>query len=148
MKSTIAMTMTLAAVLLSPLFVFGQAAGEAKIQLSEKAPYGKYLTGGEGRTLYMFTKDSKGTSNCYDACAKAWPPLATSGKPAAAPGLDNAMIGTTQRKDGTMQVTYNGMPLYYFVKDKAPGEVSGQDLKAQGGEWYLVGPDGNKNEAK
>jgi predicted lipoprotein with Yx(FWY)xxD motif len=148
MKFAITVAMISFAALLSPSFAFAQAAAEVRIQVSELPPYGKVLTDGDGRALYMFTKDSKGTSDCYDACAKAWPPVVASGKPAAGPGLDDSKIGSTQRKDGATQVTYNGMPLYYFVKDQGPGEAKGQGIKAQGGEWYLVSPDGNKIEAK
>ena len=147
-KSVIAIALVSFAALLSPSFAFAQPVAEIRIQVSDIPPYGKVLTNGDGRALYMFTKDSKDASNCYDACAKAWPPMQTSGKPIAGQGLDNSMLGTTQRKDGTTQITYNGMPLYYFVKDQGPGQVMGQDVKAQGGEWYLVSPDGKRNEAK
>ena len=147
MKPVIATAFMLAA-LLSPPFASAQTMSEVRIQVSELAPYGKYLTGADGRTLYMFTKDTKATSDCYDACAKAWPPLLTTGKPVAGPGLDESMLGTTKRKDGMTQVTYNGMPLYYFVKDQGPGQVLGQDITAQGGQWYLVSPNGKKNDAK
>ena len=66
--------------------------------------------------LYMYTKDTKDTSACYDACATNWPPLLAD-KIDAKDGVDAKLIGYTKRTDGKMQVTYNGMPLYYWVKD-------------------------------
>ncbi len=91
-------------------------------------------------TLYMYTKDTKDTSNCYDKCAQAWPPLLQSAKPTVKDGVDASLLGTTTRKDGTVQVTYAGMPLYYYFKDKAAGDTVGQDVNSV---WYVVGPDGS-----
>jgi predicted lipoprotein with Yx(FWY)xxD motif len=101
---------------------------------------GKILVGDFGLTLYMFTKDTNGTSTCYDQCASAWPPLLTKDKPQAGDGVDASLLGTTARKDGTLQVTYKGMPLYYFAKDKAAGDVKGQDV---GSVWYVLAPNGD-----
>ena len=124
-----------------------QVQGAAQVQTQQQEPYGMYLTDGEGQTLYMFTADSTGSS-CYDACANAWPPLLTDGDPEAAGGdVDASMLGTLQRRDGSTQVTYNDMPLYYFVKDQGAGQVAGQDVHGFGGEWYLVSPQGNIIEA-
>src|ERR1700682_3179101 len=81
---------------------------------------GKFLVDGTGNTLYVFMKDSAGQSNCYDACATSWPPLVTKNKPTAGDGVDTSLLGITTRKDGSIQVTYKNMPLYYFVADKAP----------------------------
>jgi predicted lipoprotein with Yx(FWY)xxD motif len=92
-------------------------------------------------TLYLFTKDSPNTTVCYDKCATAWPPLLTTGDPVAGEGVDAALFGTTTRTDGTIQVTYNGWPLYYYEKDKAPGDVTGQDV---GGVWYVVSAKGEQ----
>ncbi len=100
---------------------------------------GKILVDGGGRTLYAFAKDSKDTTTCYDKCEVAWPPVLTLDKAAAGEGVDASLLGTTQRKDGTMQVTYKGMPLYYFLKDQAPGDTGGQGV---GSVWYVVAPDG------
>jgi predicted lipoprotein with Yx(FWY)xxD motif len=105
---------------------------------------GSFLVDDKGMTLYLFTKDTPNTSNCYDKCATSWPPLVTTGKPAAGNGADASKLGTTTRKDGSMQVTYNGWPLYYFQKDKAPGDVAGQDV---GNVWFVVSPAGEKIEA-
>ncbi|MGH7068875.1 MAG: COG4315 family predicted lipoprotein [Acetobacteraceae bacterium] len=108
-----------------------------------KAPYGVYLTADEGHAIYMFTADHNGISACEGACAKAWPPVMTSGKPEAGPGINASLLGTLQRGDG-MQVTYDGKPLYYFVGDQGAGTTAGQDITHFGGSWYLVSPSGNK----
>ena len=124
-----------------------QMQGAAQVQTQQQEPYGMYLTDGQGRTLYMFTADSTGSS-CYDACANAWPPFLTDGDPEAmGENIDAAMLGTLQRRDGSTQVTYNDMPLYYFTKDQGAGQVTGQDVHGFGGEWYLVSPQGNVIEA-
>lgn len=136
------------ALVLASLAGLAQAAEQEKIEVSQKPPFGKYLTADEGRSVYVFTADSKGKSACDDACAKAWPPVTTSGKAEAASGVNAAMLGTIKRQDGATQVTYNGMPLYYFTRDQKPGSTMGQDIDHFGGEWYLVSPAGTKLEGK
>ena len=101
---------------------------------------GSFLVDDKGMTLYLFTKDSPGTSTCYDKCATAWPPLLTSGNATAGAGVDASKLGTTARTDGTTQVTYNGWPLYYFAKDKQAGDTTGQGV---GSVWYVVSPAGD-----
>lgn len=126
----------------------GKPAGAAAVGVTKKSPYGEFLVDAKGRALYMFTADAgQEGSACYDACAKAWPPLLTKGDPRAdAPDLDPTKLSTIERRDGTRQVTYAGMPLYYFVKDKRAGDIKGQDVTGHGGEWYLVSPGGAKIE--
>jgi predicted lipoprotein with Yx(FWY)xxD motif len=111
----------------------------AALAITSTEKLGNILVDGDGRTLYMYTKDTKDTSNCYDKCEVAWPPLLQTDKPAVGNGVDAALLGTTQRKDGTIQVTYNGMPLYYYFKDHAAGDVTGQGV---GNVWYVLSPDG------
>ena len=111
----------------------------ATLAITSTEKLGNILVDGDGRTLYMYTKDAKDMSNCYDKCEVAWPPLLQTDKPAVANGVDASLLGTTQRKDGTTQVTYNGMPLYYYFKDHAAGDVTGQ---AVGSVWYVLSPDG------
>ncbi len=111
----------------------------ATLAITSTDKLGKILVDGDGRTLYMYTKDTKDMSNCYDKCEVAWPPLLQTDKPAVGEGTDASLLGTTQRKDGTMQVTYNGMPLYYYFKDHAAGDVTGQGV---GTVWYVLSPDG------
>ena len=100
---------------------------------------GSFLVDEKNMTLYLFTKDTPNTSNCYDKCATAWPPLLTTGSSVAKDGVDASKLGTTKRTDGTVQVTYNGWPLYYYVKDTKPGDVIGQDV---GSVWFVVSPTG------
>jgi predicted lipoprotein with Yx(FWY)xxD motif len=83
---------------------------------------------------------------CTGACAANWPPLLTHGAPLAGPGTLTTLLGTTNRADGTVQVTYNGHPLYYFVGDRAPGQTNGEALNAFGDDWYVLGADGDKIE--
>lgn len=97
---------------------------------------GTFLTDQAGRTLYMYTKDDVGLSNCYGGCAAAWPPLMAQSDPALPADLPG-VVGTTQRNDGGSQITYNGMPLYYWAKDQKPGDTTGQNV---GGVWFVVSP--------
>jgi predicted lipoprotein with Yx(FWY)xxD motif len=117
----------------------GNAIKPAALAITDTQKLGKIIVDDAGRTLYMFTRDTKDTTNCYDKCEQAWPPLLQTDTPKVGDGLDAKMLGTTTRKDGTVQVTYNGMPLYYFFKDAAPGDITGQGV---GGVWYVLAPDG------
>ncbi|HEX5415303.1 MAG TPA: hypothetical protein VFZ25_06540 [Chloroflexota bacterium] len=112
------------------------AANASTVQIAKDAKLGDILTGSNGMTLYLYTKDTADTSNCYDQCAQNWPPLITASDPTGPSGL-TGKLGTTTRKDGAKQVTYNGMPLYYFAKDTKPGDVAGQEV---GYVWYVVPP--------
>jgi predicted lipoprotein with Yx(FWY)xxD motif len=113
----------------------------AQVNLGQNDSLGSFLVDDKGMTLYLFTKDTPNTSVCYDKCATAWPPLLTTGAPVAGEGVDASKFGTTTRKDGSMQVTYNGWPLYYYEKDKAPGDVTGQNV---GDVWFVVSAAGDK----
>src|SRR3974390_292514 len=113
----------------------GRASGTATVSLAaiSRIP-GKALVGRDGRTLYLFQADKNGTSACTEACAAAWPPYTVTGAPQAGSGVSQALLGTITRPDGTMQLTYNGHPLYYFTADAAGGTARGQGLKAFGAE--------------
>jgi len=100
--------------------------------------YGSVLVDGNGRALYLFTRDRTPSSRCYGACAGAWPPFLTAAKPAAGPGAHASLLGTTRRSGGLAQVTYAGHPLYYYVGDHHPGEVLCQAVEEFGGTWYVV----------
>jgi len=115
------------------------AASEATINVATDATLGKILVDGKGMVLYMFAKDGPDKSNCAGDCLKAWPPLLTQGKPTLGPGVDAAMVGSAALADGTKIVTYNKMPLYYYVKDTKPGDATGQNV---GTVWFVVAPDG------
>ncbi|MGQ0849004.1 MAG: COG4315 family predicted lipoprotein [Actinomycetota bacterium] len=94
---------------------------------------GDVLADSEGFTLYVFMNDEAGVSNCTGACADNW--LALSGDIAAGAGVDASLLGTTTRDDGSVQITYNGRPLYYFIGDTGPGEVNGQGVNEV---WFVV----------
>ncbi len=120
------------------------AAKAARIQLKKVGDLGKILVNGHGQTLYLFEKDKHGKSACYGQCAGAWPPALTTGKPVAGKGVKASKLGTTKRKDGKLQVTYNGHPLYAFFQDVKPGQANGEGSKAFGAEWYVVNAKGKK----
>lgn len=110
---------------------------------------GPYLVDGAGRALYLFEKDSEGQSSCDAACAAAWPPFVVAGVPTATDtSVQAPLITTIQRADGRQQAAYNGHPLYYYARDAAPGEFKGQDVEEFGEEWYLVAPDGSKQQKR
>jgi predicted lipoprotein with Yx(FWY)xxD motif len=113
-----------------------QAQTASMLATHDKPDLGTFLTDQAGRTLYMYTKDSVGISNCYQGCAAAWPPLMAQSDPSLPPDVPGA-IGTTPRTDGSTQVTYNGMPLYYWAQDQRPGDTTGQNV---GGVWFVVNP--------
>jgi predicted lipoprotein with Yx(FWY)xxD motif len=117
------------------------ASGAPLVLKTDKGTAGIWLTDSAGRTLYLYTKDKATTSECYGACAKAWPPLLTTG-PVTISGQYTVQsdLGTTTRTDGTKQVTYGGHPLYYYGGDTAPGQTKGQGV---GGVWFLIGPVAN-----
>ena len=112
----------------------------ATIQLS-KTSLGDVLTDAKGMTLYLWHNDTGSTSNCYGACAQNWPALTLQGKLRAGPSLQSKLLGTTTRNDGSTQVTYNGHPLYYYVRDAKAGDTNGQGV---GKVWYVVSADGNE----
>jgi len=105
---------------------------------------GSILVNSAGRTLYLFKADSGTKSACTGACATAWPPLLATGTSTAGTGLTASKLGTTTRSDGTQQVTYNGHPVYLFIKDKKPGQTTGQGVTAFGAAWYALTPAGNQ----
>ena len=103
---------------------------------------GKVLVDGQGMTLYVFAPDKhSGSSKCYGTCAQGWPPLILTGGAShalAGPGVKASLLGTTKRKDGTVEVTYKKWPLYTWVGDTQPGVATGQDLNNLGGKWYVI----------
>ena len=115
----------------------------ATVQVANSS-LGSILVDAQGRTLYLFDADSGSKSACTGACATAWPPLRATGKPTAGSGAKASLLGTAPRSDGAAQVTYDGHPLYLYVGDKKPGDVSGQGLTAFGAPWYVVSPSGQQ----
>ena len=114
---------------------------DTQVMVGKDANLGTFLVDSKGMSLYLYTKDAPNVSNCYEKCATAWPPLLTTGKPVGGSDVDASKLGTTTRTDGTMQVTYNGWPLYYYVKDMKAGDVIGQDV---GQVWYVISPTGEQ----
>ena len=116
----------------------GAASGDAELAVAETS-LGEVVVDGEGMTLYMFTNDTQdsGESVCEGDCLVAWPPL--EGEPTAGEGVDESLLGTIERSDGSMQASYNGWPLYYWAQDTAPGDVTGQGV---GDVWYVLDPAG------
>jgi len=110
----------------------------AVVSLGNAQKLGMVLVDSNGMTLYDFHKDKGTTSSCYGPCAEGWPPLLTEGEATVGNGATASKLGTTERKDGTTQVTYAGHPLYTFVEDKKPGEANGNDVSAFGAQWYAL----------
>jgi predicted lipoprotein with Yx(FWY)xxD motif len=101
-------------------------------------PLGTYLTGPDNLTLYTFKPDSPNTSTCDGGCAEAWPPFTVEAVAEFVPGDGvEGELTTFPRADGTLQVTYDGMPLYYFANDTTPGDTNGQGL---GDNWFVAEP--------
>ena len=109
----------------------------------QNSRYGPVLFDGKGRVLYAFTRDRRNAgSRCYGACAKAWPVFfSTKQQLRAGRGIKRSLLGTTRRRDGRTQGTYNGWPLYYYVDD-GPGEVKCQNVDEFAGTWLVVRPNG------
>jgi len=132
----------------SPTSASTQASAPApgtKIMVKHAGKLGTVLAAGPKRmTVYLFEADKGTASACAGACASAWPPVTTSGAPLASHGAVASDLGTTRRSDGTMQVTYKGHPLYYFVKDKDSGDAYGEGVKRFGAPWYVLSPNGSK----
>jgi predicted lipoprotein with Yx(FWY)xxD motif len=99
--------------------------------------FGPVLFDGRNRALYLFTRDPRGKTRCYGACAAAWPPFYAKGRPRAGRGVDRSLIGTIRRRDGRRQVTYKGQALYFYVDDPR-GQVLCNDVFEFGGTWYAV----------
>ena len=105
------------------------------------SPFGRVLFDGSDRALYAFTRDPRGRSACYGACATAWPPYIVTGTLRAGPGTQRSLLGTTRRRDGKQQLTYAGKPLYYYVGDPV-GQIRCQNVREFGGLWLVVEPGG------
>jgi predicted lipoprotein with Yx(FWY)xxD motif len=103
--------------------------------------YGRVIADRRGEAFYLFDRDRRGKSRCYGACARAWPPAITRGKPRAGNGVKARLLGTTRRKNGKLQATYAGHPLYYYVDD-SPGRILCQNVSEFGGLWLVVEPSG------
>lgn len=112
------------------------SAATPQLALHQDAKLGSILTANDGMTLYLFTKDAPGVSNCADKCAATWPPLLSGALPTLPDGVAGK-LSLIKRKDGGEQVAYNGWPLYFWVNDKKAGDTTGQDV---GKVWFAVNP--------
>ena len=126
--------------------VSGGQASAASVDVASNPKLGPILVDGQGRTLYLFQKDTGGQSSCSGSCASIWPPDTTA-SPKAGTGVSASKLGTVKRSDGTMQVTYAGHPLYTYTADTGPGQVSGNGINTFGGIWNAVQPNGSNAPA-
>jgi predicted lipoprotein with Yx(FWY)xxD motif len=110
----------------------------------EDSDLGQIVVDAEGKTLYVFLADEGSDSTCYDDCEANWPPLTVEGDPAAGDGIDASLLGTTEREDGSTQVTLDGHPLYYFGADETPDDMNGHGVSEV---WYVVSPEGEAIQA-
>jgi len=104
------------------------------VQIASDPKLGNILVDSKGMTLYLYTRDEPNVSNCYDQCATNWPPLIVTAAPTGPANLPGK-LGTTTRKDGKMQVTYDGKPLYLWIRDTKPGDTTGQGVN---NVWYVI----------
>jgi predicted lipoprotein with Yx(FWY)xxD motif len=133
-KTRILLTIAICALVLAVIGADRVLRDEAAIKIKEKEGIGSYLVDSKGMTLYSFKNDSPSKSTCAGACVEKWP-LFNADIFAVFEGINEKDIGTITRADGKKQTTYMGMPLYYFVGDKAPGDTHGQGVKDV---WYVV----------
>jgi len=121
--------------------VDARVASPAAVSVMHTEAAGHFLVAANGMTLYLFTKDAAGVSNCADKCAQAWPPYTVDADEADAllKGANvGGTLGTIKRADETLQVTYNEWPLYFFQSDKAIGDTTGDKV---GGVWFMIHPE-------
>jgi predicted lipoprotein with Yx(FWY)xxD motif len=111
---------------------------------------GNVLAAVNGHALYMFSSDKTGKSNCSGSCTNTFLPLLSQVRPVAARGttINSKLLGTIRRTTRTLQVTYDGHPLYTFSRDRAAGQIGGEGANEFGGHWYVVNPAGNAVKPK
>ncbi|MEU6265676.1 COG4315 family predicted lipoprotein [Saccharopolyspora shandongensis] len=118
--------------------------GAIVVETREVPGLGAVLTGPDGRTVYLFDQDRGSELACLEACAGDWPPLITTAPPTAGEAVNPALLATIRRPDGSMQVVYNGHPLYYYIGDELAGHANGQTVFSNGGTWFAISPAGDK----
>jgi predicted lipoprotein with Yx(FWY)xxD motif len=139
--SALALAAVAAAVFAAPEMAAPAADSASATLTARGSKYGRIVFDGSNQALYAFTRDPRGRSACYGACAAAWPPYIVSGKLRAGAGTKRSLFGTTRRRDGRRQLTYAGKPLYYYVHDPV-GQVLCQNVFEFGGLWLVVRPTG------
>jgi predicted lipoprotein with Yx(FWY)xxD motif len=110
-----------------------------------ESEFGSMLFDSKKQAIYVFEKDREGETVCYEECAEAWPPVFTEGEPKAGDGVKASLLGTVKRRDGKLQTTYAGKPLYFYAHE-GPGEVRCHNVNLNGGLWWVVGPDGKRRD--
>jgi predicted lipoprotein with Yx(FWY)xxD motif len=105
--------------------------------------FGQMLFDSNRQAIYIFENDTRNETVCYGECARAWPPVLTGSAAVAGSGVNESLLGTVERRNGDLQVTYSGQPLYYYAHE-APGEVRCHNVNLNGGFWWVVGPDGKR----
>ncbi len=108
-----------------------------------QSEFGTMLFNEKQQAIYIWELEESSDAECYNDCAEAWPPVLTDGHPQATGEVNNDLLGTTKRSDGSTQVTYNGHPLYYYAHEGA-GEVECHNISTHGGLWWVVQPNGNR----
>ena len=103
--------------------------------------FGSILFDDRGQAIYIWELEDSTTAKCYGDCAEAWPPVLTDGTPIATGSVNSELLGTTERTDGSTQVTYNGHPLYYYAHEEV-GEVKCHNVSTHGGLWWVIQPSG------
>jgi predicted lipoprotein with Yx(FWY)xxD motif len=110
--------------------------------VAKESGFGRVLFDANDQVVYVFENDQRNRSACTSAeCVKAWPPVLTKEQPSGGAGVDESLLGTIRRDDGSLQVTYNGRPLYFY-EHEAPGEIKCHNVDLHGGLWWVVTPKG------
>ena len=119
------------------------ATSNLTLSTATKAPFGVYVTDGSGRAVYALdgTRGGSGINRCSGACVSVWPPVPAPPLPTGGSGLNPPAVRTVSGFRGT-QISYSGWPLYYYSRDAAPGDTTGQGVRDQWGTWYLIRPSG------
>src|SRR4051812_6515489 len=129
-------------VLLAVLTIAAPAEAAGTKLTAASSPFGTMLWGPNRQAIYGFENDARNKTNCKGACADAWPPVYTTGKPVAGKGVKASLLGSI-RRGGRRQVTYRGRPLYYYAHESA-GEVRCHNVFLNGGNWWVIGADGRR----
>ncbi len=133
-KAAVTITFLLIVLFLTANTNIGLAQMDYTVMTAQSSDFGKYIVDGQGKTLYYFTKDISGVSNCKGQCASLWPAFYAE-KIIVSVELDAAEFGVITREDGMKQTTFRGWPLYYFSKDMATGDIKGQGFN---GVWFII----------
>ena len=138
MRTILVLAAALMVALLAPAASMSEPSADRGQLTVKSSRFGRILFDGRGYVLYGYTADGRNRSNCSGACAAAWPPLIVKTRPSAGSGASARLLGTTRRRDGRLQATYAGKPLYYYVGDRRPGQILCQNVREFGGLWLVL----------